>query len=98
MRWRWSLGREEGVVVDVDVEYVEATIFLIWEGERTVRMLELEGVERVDSRRERRRAVHTCGTEFGDEECRDHSAMQTLVPSLFPPPSSFPPPAPFTIA
>ena len=77
---RWSLGREEnGEVEEEEGEVV--MIFLIWEGDSTVRIFAPEGVGRLASSRERRSAVQTCGTDFGDEECRDHSAMQSFVPS-----------------
>jgi len=72
---RWSFGGEE------EGEGVVVMIFLIWEGDSTVRIFAPEGVGRLASSRERRSAVQTCGTEFGDEECRDHSAMQSFVPS-----------------
>ncbi len=65
---RWSFGREEEEEEEEEGEGLVVMIFLICSGERTVRIFALEGVGRLDSSRERRRAVQTCGTEFGDEE------------------------------
>lgn len=42
-------------------------------------MLPEDEATRLDSRRERRRAVRRCGTEEGVEEWRDHSARQRWV-------------------